>query len=475
MSTKRNKKRMGRGQKLLCLAAACAAMVGVYFGVTALTGGEDVVETEGSFNVANLSTEEIVSLSWTHEEEEISLSRGEEGWTYDGDAAFPLAQDDVETMVETVANLHATRALQGGTNLADYGLEEPAFRLTVGLADGSTLHFDEGNQNEINGEYYLKFSENEAVYTIAQALSLSFDYGLYDLLTPEETPVVSQADRLVIDGDHNLVDVSRTEDGGEQFYTDAYTWFATGDAEKPMDTELVETLLDEIAGLSWVNCVQYSANEEALETYGLLNPQRIVRVDGTDADDEAMSVTMYLGVMDAEATGYYAQPSGSERVYLVGVEAAESLMAATNDSLRATEILTMDYEDVTAITATLDGTDYDIQIEHGTPLQETEDGVVEATEDVCTVNGESADALQVDTLFSALTALASDGLIPEGTQTGEEVLSLSLLREGHAFPQVDLAFYAYDAEHYVVEMFGERRLLTSAADVDRIVRLIKTL
>ena len=77
-------------------------------------------------------------------------------------------------------------------------------------------------------------------------------------------------------------------------------------------------------------------------------------------------------------------------------------------------------------------------------------------------------------LEKSLDALTSAG-VAEPSEGGAEVLRMAILREGESFERVELSFSAYDAQNYLYELMGEKRLLVSADKVDAIVRQLRYL
>ena len=88
------------------------------------------------------------------------------------------------------------------------------------------------------------------------------------------------------------------------------------------------------------------------------------------------------------------------------------------------------------------------------------------------LDGVTVDTESVESVLSALTALQSTGTAQEAADE-EAVLRVALLRESDSFDRVEIAFYAYDAENYLYELLGERRLLVDAGEVDAIARSLK--
>ena len=247
MSKNKGVRRSGR---LLCLLAALAVLCAGYAVVSRVTQKEAVIETGGSFAVAEISPDEITSIAWQHEGETLSISREDGGeWRLDGIEGFPLRQDLAEEIAENIASLEATHSVTGGADPADYGLDAPEETITVQLGSGDTLDYSMGALNEITGEYYLRFSKNEAIYTIASALDSLAPYGRAELLDAPEIPALDGATRLVIAGTDADVEQNYFADSTGMTYTDSYHWFHVGmdGAAQPSDADRVNALLDKIS------------------------------------------------------------------------------------------------------------------------------------------------------------------------------------------------------------------------------------
>ena len=526
-------KKPGRFAKLACLLGALVVLVGGYAAVKHFTQAQSVVETEISFEIAGVSPEEVNALSWTYDGETLRLTRQDGVWSLEGEETFPLNQALADEMAESITGLTATHSITGVEDPADYGLETPAATVEVGLEDGETLVYEMGDYNELTDEYYLRFSKNEALYTVATSLESIFPYGRVDLLDKPEIPSLDNPNHIVIAGTDADVDQTYFEDSTGMTYTDAYHWFHVGMDGKalPSDTEKVETLLSTISGITWQDCADTNASEEALAGYGLSPAQTMVSVDwtqeqaeadGTDAaaEDTAeetedtseepeagaaeeaqveyMTFELLIGAMDEETGMYYAALPGSAQVYLIDADTAETLQSATNDSLRTDDVLNLDAASITGLEFSYDGVtthtlvytkveaeaaeDADAaepEAEAALPEEaETDDGEVETGDEeaqeeyVWQLDGVTVDTESVESVLSALTALQSTGTAQEAADE-EAVLRVALLRESDSFDRVEIAFYAYDAENYLYELLGERRLLVDAGEVDAIARSLK--
>ena len=493
-------KGMRRSGRLLCLLAALAVLCAGYAVVSRVTQKEAAIETGGSFAVAEISPDEITSIAWQHEGETLSIFREDGGeWRLDGIEGFPLRQDLAEEIAENIASLEATHSVTGGADPADYGLDAPEETITVQLGSGDTLDYSMGALNEITGEYYLRFSKNEAIYTIASALDSLAPYGRAELLDAPEIPALDGATRLVIAGTDADVEQNYFADSTGMTYTDSYHWFHVGmdGAAQPSDADRVNALLDKISALSLTDCVDYSADETALASYGLSPAQLTVTAEypaqsAEESEPAEAAFTLLIGGQDAETGEYYAALPDSQLVFRIDADTAERLLFATNDSLRADDVLLMDWTAVTGMeftiggeshilvrdtVETLDGADAEPAETAGAEPVETdsaEPAETAAPETVWTLDGSRVDDEKVAALEQALTALTSSGRA-ETAAGGAEVLRLTILRDSDSYDRVELAFSEYDAENYLYTLMGESRLLVAADAVDAIVRTLKYL
>lgn len=271
-------KGMRRSGRLLCLLAALAVLCAGYAVVSRVTQKEAVIETGGSFAVAEISPDEITSIAWQHEGETLSISREDGGeWRLDGIEGFPLRQDLAEEIAENIASLEATHSVTGGADPADYGLDAPEETITVQLGSGDTLDYSMGVLNEITGEYYLRFSKNEAIYTIASALDSLAPYGRAELLDAPEIPALDGATRLVIAGTDADVEQNYFADSTGMTYTDSYHWFHVG-----MDGAAQPSDADDVLLMDWtaVTGMEFTIGGES----HILVRDTVETLDGADAE-----------------------------------------------------------------------------------------------------------------------------------------------------------------------------------------------
>ena len=146
----------------------------------------------------------------------------------------------------------------------------------------------------------------------------------------------------------------------------------------------------------------------------------------------------------------------------------------------------MNWDGVTGIEFALDGATHTLLREENAAepsatrtVETTETGGVAETaaaepRRVWLLDGVEVSEDAVAQLEKSLDALTSAG-VAEPSEGGAEVLRMAILRDGESFDRVELSFSAYDAQNYLYELMGEKRLLVSADKVDAIVRQLRYL
>lgn len=251
-----------------------------------------------------------------------------------------------------------------------------------------------------------------------------------------------------------------------------------------LDTELTESLISNITGLTWISCVDYKA-EEKLADYGLDAPRAVVTIDylktvqvATNETDEDGNTIYETQTENAQLTleigadtedGSYARISGSGMVYLIDSNICETLLYTTVTELQPDEVILLDWDEVTALDVTLDGETYHIE---KTTQEVTDDEGNTTEETIFALNGEQ---IAIEDVLDDLTALASTGytggVAPERTQE----VSFVFYRDNEVYPTVTLSFYQYDSSSCLTELNGASTLFVSRSDVLSIVEAINQL
>mgnify|MGYP002557568049 FL=1 len=472
---------MKRGKRALILAGVLAVLVLVYVGVQKGVSSqpEAVTEESGSYPLTSHTAEELTSLQWTsgdgEEQETFHFVKTDGQWRVEGDEAFPVKQDSVEGLAETLTALKADRKLENVEKPEDYGLLEPAFTLTAGWSDGTETVYSMGDETPFGDGHYLSLSgEDGTVYTVADALSGDFSGSLLSFAQSEELPAVENVTRLVV-GDTLDVEgtAEKTEGEGSSL---RWTWKATGEK---LDGSEVEALIDEAKNLSWTELKAVNADDEALSGYGL-------------TDEQATAITLYdgetivwklLAGAEADEGGHYVRLPDSAMVYTADVDA---LLEADIGSLYDPALTDLNAEDVSTISvkageqvwefaaASAEETEETVVADSAagktTEGEETSSDETSGESGTETSDEENTEPARWEQLFEKLSALQATGRVTEtaGTTPVLEAQIVTVKGEKETF-----AFFLYDESSYLMPINETTGYLFSADKVDQLLRTLR--
>lgn len=464
---------MKRKTKLLALCAVLVVLAAVYAAASTLTAQP---EEDTAVALAQLDAGDLTALEWTRDGETLSLTRGDEGWTLDSDAAFPLDQSAADAMAEALSGLTASQVFDAPDSLEDYGLEEPALTVTGELEDGSSCTFALGAQNELTGEYYLLRNGDESqVYLVDSTLSSAFSVGLYDIVAMEELPAFGDSSALTVAQPEGLLSLSYQEDGSTLTWRKDAHWFLDQDGTwLALDSAKVSTLISAVTGLSWQSCVAYNADEAQLEDYGLGEDAAVVTLSYTaEGDDSLQTFVLRLGSDTDDGT--YAALDGSRMVYLISTDTANSLRYASYSSLRSQQLLELDWDTVEALDVTLEGESYTITFSETEEVTQDSDGESSAsTVALYTCGGTELDRAETEAVLTQLDALTASG-DAAGEGSGEALVSFTIRRSTGDFSQLTLTLSAWDTGSCLAALTGESPRLVDRSAVTELTEALAAL
>lgn len=477
---------MKRGKRALILAGVLAVLVLVYAGVQkSVSQPETVTEESGTYALTAHTAEELTGLQWTNgdgdEQETLHFVKTgeEEQWQADGDETFPVEQDSVEKLAETLTALEADRKLENVENPGDYGLAEPAFSLTAAWSDGTETVYAMGDETPFGDGYYLSLSSEEGtVYTVEDSLESAFSGTLLSFAQKEELPAVENVTRLTVGDTLDMEGTAETAEGEEEASL-RWVWKTTGEK---LDGDEAEALIDEAKNLSWTELKAVNADEEALSGYGLTEEQAVA----ITLYDGEIAVWKLLTGAAADEGGRYVRLPDSAMVYTAEVDA---LLEADADSLYDSALTDLNAEDVSTISVKAGEQVWEFAAASAEEAEETEETVIadsaagETTEGEETssdeTSGESgektsdeenAEPARWEQLFEKLSALQATGRVTEtaGTAPVLEAQIVTVKGEKETF-----AFFLYDESSYLMPINETTGYLFSADKVDQLLRTLR--
>ena len=470
---------MKRGTKLLILCGALVALGAGYAAVRSLSVDPDSLE-EG---VALAGPESPTQLSWTDDGGTLTLEKGEDGWSYADDAAFPLDQSVPEDLTAALSSASASRKLDNPESLADYGLDAPVLTITALDEDGTEYTYAFGDVNDMTGESYLLCNGDEsAVYLVDSTLSDAFSLDLYDMVEMEDLPEFGSVTALSVEQPGGSLSLRYEEDGSGLSYNGNNHWFLEqGDSLLALDASKVSSLTSSITGLTWLSCVTYDVDDQERvawglddETAALVTATYTAAIDEGEETAEEETFALRLGATSDEGT--YAMLEGSSMVYLIDSDTADSLRYASYSSLRSDTICAMDWDTVDRLDISLDGQAYTISFDETEVETQDDDGeTTTETQTLYTWNSQELDSDAVEDILSAINGLTATGDAAGSTGETPRVSFTFHRNTDDDFSQLTLTLYAWDTSSCLASLTGEGSRLVDRSAVNDLVEQLQTL
>lgn len=446
---------MKRSKNLVILLAVLVILAGAVAVVQSVNNRTQQLQEEESTTVFTVDTQTVTALTWHYVDETVTFEKTEDGWAYAEDENFPLDSSYLETMLDALTQVEASRVIEQVEDLAEYGLENPDCTVTV--QTDRTLEISFGSQSALGEERYISIGDGN-VYLVDASLQDPFELGLYDVVKMESLPDMQTMMLAIVDDGETQKSYLRQENSNLT-YSNQYVWFLyDGETYQTLDTDLTEAWLENVGELTWAACVQYQAGQDELESCGLAEPA--VRVSFIYEDEDGNSQTFGLEFGTVSGNYCYAKLANSTMVYKVDANILESLQSTTYYDLRPSEVYLADWDILTGMDVTLDGVTYEFRKENG------------QDEYAMTLNGEEVTITALRNLMNALPVSGyADGIQPEGTSP----FSIQFYRNAETYPEVELAFYPYNSTDELVTLNGTTLCLAPVERVNSVIQAVKNI
>ncbi len=174
---------MKQYKSMIILLGVFVVLIGLYFGVGAISKYQAEKDTEEVYMLTELSG--LTYMEYTDGETTMSFTNTDGTWTVTNDASITLDSTSVESIANTLCQLEAARVLEGADELSSYGLEEPAYTIKMVDESGNTTTVYIGDATE--GNYYATFNDKIVVYVIDSTAVNTMEFDITALEAEEET------------------------------------------------------------------------------------------------------------------------------------------------------------------------------------------------------------------------------------------------------------------------------------------------
>jgi hypothetical protein len=118
-------------------------------------------------------------------DQSVHVDKQNDTWVVAG-TGDPANKTSFTSLITRMSQLKATRAVDNpGTDLSQYGLDNPADRATATLSDGTTYELDIGSKTPIQTGSYAKTADSPSIYVIADQFGSDLERLVAD---PKEPP-----------------------------------------------------------------------------------------------------------------------------------------------------------------------------------------------------------------------------------------------------------------------------------------------
>lgn len=296
---------MKKNKTLLILLGVLIVLLAAYFALKAWNRQQAEKDEESdAVVVTQIDPAEIKAISYDMGDGERAFEKRDGTWIYTPDADFPLDQSVPETIAEDMGQLKADRELVDGDELADYGLEEPDYTVTLTEADGTVTEIKFGNT--VDDYYYVSLDDSGTVYTVPSSAADNLSQSLNDMAQFDDYPSI---------GSGNLKKVVITSGETSTVY----------DSENEEQSEDISAIAGGLGMVALSEAADYSVADADRGNYGLDNASRTtVEVTYTE-DNEDKTMTLYIGGEDGDGSRYVMMDD-SRIVYLISDEICGNIL-----------------------------------------------------------------------------------------------------------------------------------------------------
>ncbi len=470
---------MKRSKKLIALVVVLAVACAATFALTRYEEKQEEIKNSGAV-ILEIPTDTVESISWAMAEDGLAFHKGEEGWLYDGDEAFPVSEEKVNKILANFEAFSAAFVIENVEDYGQYGLDEPEgiIRLTAG---GQSYELRLGSFSKMDEQRYVDIGDGN-VYLVANDPMDFLATSLSSVIEHDVNPALETVTDITFSGSENYT-VVRAEDSPNTYNREDIYFARLDGAELPLSTDHVSDYLTTVATLDLLTYVTYNATEEELASYGLDEPELTVTVNYTYTDGEeneaADTYVLHIGQNSEELAAYeaaeeageedlpdvtkYVRVGDSQIVYRLSDADHLVLSSVAYDDLRHREVFWADFETVTQIDATLEGETH--------TLTSALDGEDEDAGRVWYYGGEE---VEIGDLQSALESLSAYDFTDE-TPSEKEEIGLTVHLDNENFPRVSIQLFRYDGSLCLAVVDGEPVSLVERADVIELVEAVQAI
>ena len=360
---------MKRKKTLILLSMVLAGICAGIVGVKAVEKHVDSIQTIEETVIA-VDPEALSEIKWTNETGEVDFVKNDEGWSSSDDEDFPVSEDTMADFLAEFEDVKANFIIEDVEDYEQYGLKDPEHTLTLINGEETTV-ITTGAFSTMDEKRYICI-DSGTVYLVETDIAEFLEYDRDHFLDNDQIPYFYQVKDVKITGNTDMEIVYDEE--GEHVYTNNYDYYLKdGDTYKALSTTKINSFLSLFTNETYEDYETYKASEEDLTSYGFDQPTLSIYVQGdkysdytaenmTD-EDELIEAEYTIDFVQKDEETIYMHVQGSPIIYKFDAETYEKLAEADYNSLRPTEVVNIEEDLLSEISADIDGIAYTITFE----------------------------------------------------------------------------------------------------------------
>lgn len=475
--------------KMVLALASLTILCGTYVGVSAYVSKQEEAESskeeEKQVSVTEASADEIETVKFLIDKQEITFRKKDDLWVKSDDEAFPVSQDTLNNAAGMLGDLKAERVLKDVDDLSEYGLDSPVNTIVFKTKDGEETTIKVGAENESVSQYYVKKNEDDkTVYLVANASLIPFMNSLYDYAEAGTFPEISSENikAIQVEGETSY-SLSADKNG---------VWYVSdGENREKADSAKATSTASSFSTLEYASFVNYNASEEEMESYGLNKPYANIildyeekvskketdnlQVEETESEEaenteekkgetrgkkkgeeteekkeepemEDKSLVIHVG-SEAEEGARYVSVDDSKEVYTMSGETLSTFLDKDDSDFWDMNVCYVSINDIESIEITYRGETNTINVSRET--SKDEDG--NETETLSyEMDGKELDSIKMNTFYNKASNMTAQKRVSDDTTLNSEPEMKIVLRKTDG-TEAEISYHSYDSNFYGVK------------------------
>lgn len=411
---------------LLLAAIVLAALSGVLFWSNHRKPAESAVKVSADTppKILTLAQADIARVDIKKKSgDEIELAKNDAGkWQIVGAKPLRADQNEVSSMLSTLSSLSSERLIEEkASNLADYGLAQPAVEVEVAEKDNKTQKVLIGDNTPAGNAVYVALAGDPRVFTLASYSKSSLDKSAKDFR--DKRLLVFEQDKL------SRVELSAKKQDIE-FGRNKDQWQIVKPKPLRADDSKVEELIRKLGDTKMDLTVSDDDQKKAAAAFRSGSAVAIAKVTDASGTEELQ--------VRKNKDNYYAKSSAVEGVFTVGNDLATALDKAVDD-FRNKKLFDLGFTDPEKI--------------------ELHDGakayfLTKGGSDWFSADGKKVDAIGAEGVVEKVRDLSASKFLDSGFGAAR----LEVIVTSNGGKTIEKVSVAKDGDHYVAKREGEPAL-----------------